>query len=190
MNIAIIMLAAGKSERFKLQGGEHKLLVPIQGRPLIDYALQSAISTGLDTYLVTQPEETALHHLVAAEALITYPSRGLGESIAIAVNHTAHYDGWVVTLADMPFIRSDTYLAVAEQLGYAECVRPRYQHHYGHPVGFARTLYSSLTALQGDRGARHLFQQTPYATLQTDDQGCIIDIDTPDSLARYLCLFP
>ncbi|MCL9667181.1 nucleotidyltransferase family protein [Rosenbergiella epipactidis] len=190
MNIAILLLAAGNSQRYKLYSGEHKLLVPIKGKPLIDYTLDSAISSGLDTYLVTQPEEIALHRRVATERLITYASRGIGESIAIGVKHTQQYNGWVVALADMPFIRPDTYLTVAEQLYHVDCVRPCYQHQYGHPVGFAKALYPHLTVLQGDIGARHLFQQTPYFTLPTEDQGCIIDIDTPDSLARYRSLFP
>jgi molybdenum cofactor cytidylyltransferase len=52
----------------------------------------------------------------------------------------------------------------------------------GHPVGFAAELYSELTALRGDEGARRLAARYPAIGVEVDDPGVLIDVDTEADL--------
>jgi len=189
MRIAILLLAAGRSQRFISSAGEHKLTVDLDHHPLFSYTLAQAMASGLDTYVISQPDHAAVHRLVSPSRLITYPSKGMGESIAQSVRATAHYQGWLVALGDMPLIQATTYQAVAQQLTTSPIVRPVINGHYGHPVGFQRRFYHDLVALQGDQGARTLLAKFPAYPLSLTDQGCLIDIDTAEDLQRIKPLF-
>ncbi|MEG9523596.1 MAG: NTP transferase domain-containing protein, partial [Pantoea piersonii] len=47
MRIAILVLAAGFSRRFRESGGEHKLLASLNGKPVLQHTLEHAAATGL-----------------------------------------------------------------------------------------------------------------------------------------------
>ena len=59
----------------------------------------------------------------------------------------------------------------------------QYRGRRGHPVGFAAELYSELTALVGDEGARRIIARYPAFPVELDDAGILVDIDTEDDLA-------
>ena len=83
----------------------------------------------------------------------------------------------------MPRVRPGTITAVAGALdGHAVAFA---QHHgrRGHPVGFGAELYSELTALSGDEGARRLVARYPAFGVEVDDPGVLIDVDTEADLA-------
>ena len=182
MNIAILLLAAGRSQRFIHSGGEHKLTATLNQRPLLSHTFSQAIATGLDTYVICQPDAYAIHALVDPARLITFPSTGVGDSIAHAVRSTAHYDGWLIALGDMPVLMTASYRAVAEQLQHSPIVRTRVEGVFGHPVGFQQCCYESLIALQGDTGARSLFDNGSPYILELDDPGCLWDVDSVEDL--------
>jgi molybdenum cofactor cytidylyltransferase len=54
----------------------------------------------------------------------------------------------------------------------------------GHPVGFAAELYSELIQLSGDEGARRIMARYPAHGQEVADPGVLLDVDTPDDLAR------
>lgn len=93
---------------------------------------------------------------------------------------TANADGWVVALADMPWVRPATIDAVAAALAAgADIVAPRYAGQRGHPVGFSRRHGIALAALRGDEGARAVVARHA-ATVQSiaiDDPGVLRDVD-------------
>jgi len=112
---------------------------------------------------------------------------GMGTSLAAGVRSAPDADGWVVALADMPFIRPDTIRTVAKVLKEgASIAAPSFQGKRGHPVGFARRFYEELSALRGDDGARQFLKQHPdWVTLfEVDDPGVLRDIDKPSDLER------
>ena len=66
-------------------------------------------------------------------------------------------DGWLIALADMPFVRPETIRAVLAALAKGAAIAaPSYRGERGHPVGFARAFYEELSTLKGDAGAREL----------------------------------
>lgn len=177
-------MAAGKSSRFSQAGAGHKLLARVQGKAIIEHSLQNACDTGMDVFVTTRPEDVNLHPLMKHVRSVTCASAGLGESIAAAVQASAHYDGWLISLADLPFLKAETFIAAARGLRTSPLVRMEVNGLCGHPVGFGRSFYSSLISLNGDSGPRELLGAFPLRRISTTDTGCIEDIDTVQDLAR------
>lgn len=185
MNIAILVMAAGYSRRFRQSGRGNKLAAIMQNQPVIQHTLENVRATGFDFYVVARPEDLELRSFMSQVHIITCPSEGLGESIAAGVSATADYDGWLITLADMPFIMPSTYLAIGEALKISPLVRAEVNGIPGHPVGFQHSFYPQLCALQGDRGARELLKVDAVTMVNVADRGCITDIDTLEDLTRF-----
>jgi molybdenum cofactor cytidylyltransferase len=112
--------------------------------------------------------------------------RGMGHSLACGVRAAGDARGWIVALADMPWIAPATIRAVVAALaGGAPIVVPRVAGERGHPVGFAAAFLGELTALQGDQGARSLLRVHAMHVVHVDvaDRGAIRDVDIPADLA-------
>jgi molybdenum cofactor cytidylyltransferase len=112
-------------------------------------------------------------------------AEGMGTSLAAGVRATDEADGWVIALADMPFIQPETIRVVAKALGEGAVIAaPSFRGERGHPVGFARRFLDELSALRGDAGAREILKQHPdWITLyDVDDPAVLRDIDEPSDL--------
>jgi len=184
VNIVILVMAAGYSSRFRQSGQGNKLAAIMQGKPLLQHTLDNVRATGFDFYVVARPEDLELKDFMAQERIVTCSSEGLGESIAAGVSATAGYDGWLITLADMPFITPSSYQHIAHALRTSPLVRARIKGIQGHPVGFQQSFYPQLCALKGDKGARELLKADALTQVDLADRGCITDIDTAEDLTR------
>lgn len=182
MKVAILVMAAGFGRRFREQGGGQKLLAEIQGLPMLSHTLRHALATGADVYVVTQPEDRAIHALLNGCQPIYCQSQGLGESISAGVRATADYDGWIIALGDMPWLKTSSYLAVIHALATESIVRPLVNAQAGHPVGFSRIFYLQLVDLHKDEGARSILAAHPATLITLHDPGCLNDIDYPVNL--------
>lgn len=169
----VIVLAAGRGERFKASGGTHdKLNTLLCGRSVRDHVLAAVTDSGLPCHVV---ERTHTAHLL-------HP--GMGDSIACGVAATAHAHGWLILPADLPLIRSSTLLAVAKALQDHAVVMPSYRGQHGHPVGFQAACGPALMQLSGDTGARAVVAAHPVFSLALDDEGIVLDVDTVSLLAQ------
>ena len=189
-----ILLAAGFSRRF---GSTNKLLQRLpDGRPIALAAAENLIKAIPISIVVLRPENQALAELMLNAGLkIVFCSEddqemadSLATGIGLSANLEAANDGFIIALADMPYIQSDTIVAVAKKMANgASIVIPTYQNQRGHPVGFSAKFRGDLENLQGDEGARSII--TRYADelelLPTDDAGILVDIDTPNDLSAY-----
>lgn len=187
MRIVGILLAAGRGTRF----GGPKLLAPLaDGTPLGVAAARSLCSAVPEVVAVVHPADRELRRqLVATGARLVECAEaeaGMGVSLAAGVGATAEADGWVIALADMPYIRVDSIdLLVRALTDGAALVAPCYRGQRGHPVGFGAEFGPALRALQGDRGARDLLARHAdrLQCLEVDDPGILRDVDTPADLA-------
>ncbi|MGW8271728.1 MAG: nucleotidyltransferase family protein, partial [Burkholderiales bacterium] len=94
--------------------------------------------------------------------------------------------GYLVALADMPFVRPSTIAAVRNALACgALLARPYFRTRRGHPVGIAGRFRAELEALSGEDGARSLLDAhaAELLKLPVGDPGAIRDIDTPADVA-------
>ena len=170
----VIVLAAGRSERFAAaSGGQHKLHALLGTRSVREHTLEAVRASGLPWHVV----EAAHLHLA-----------GMGDSIATGVRACAEATGWLILPADLPLVQPQTLRTVAQALQSHTVVVPVFAGQRGHPVGFAAACGPALMALTGDQGARAVLQaHAPYA-LAVDDAGCIHDVDTPEALEAALRL--
>ena len=188
MNICGILLAAGASTRF----GSDKLLYPLgDGRPVAVTALAHLRAAIPQVIAVVRPGvpalESSLRAAGATVILCDHADEGMGTSLASAVSASGAACGWVVALADMPYIRPQTIESIAASLAAgAAIVAPAYHGERGHPVGLSSQYRAQLVALRGDEGARSILRlnQGSVMLIDVDDPGVCRDIDTPADLHR------
>lgn len=184
-----ILLAAGSSLRF----GGNKLIEPLADDTPLAVAAARNLKAGTDrTLAVVRPDDVLLEYLLWAEGLeivlCAEADHGMGASIASGVSASADSDGWLIGLADMPFINPQTIRGVARMIRRGSAIAaPMCQGRRGHPVGFSRAFGRTLATLWGDAGARDLLRQraAQLDLLPTNDTGIHIDIDTPRDLHAY-----
>ena len=189
-----ILLAAGFSRRF---GSTNKLLHRLpDSRPLALAAAENLIKAIPISIAVLRPENKALAELMLNAGLrVVFCSENdeeMADSLATGIRFSANFEaasnGFVVALADMPFIQAETILSVANKVADgASIVIPTYQNQRGHPVGFSAKFRSELENIQGDEGARSIIKRysEELELLPTDDAGILVDIDTPNDLSAY-----
>lgn len=185
-NICGILLAAGASRRF----GSDKLLHRLGGAtPVAAAALANLRAAVPHVIAVVRPGAAMLENLLseagATVILCANADEGMGASLAAAVSASGAASGWVIALADMPYIRPQSIASVAASLASgAAIVAPAYRGERGHPVGLSARFRPQLLALRGDEGARALLKDNAglIQLIEVDDPGVRRDIDTPADL--------
>ena len=182
-NIAGILLAAGRGARF----GGHKLLSPLtDGTPLGVAAARHLLAALPDSLAVVRSDDEILSIRLSAAGMrvivCEQADQGMGVSLRAGVAASRDAQGWVIALADMPFIEPATIKGVVALLqDGAPLAAPSYGGQRGHPVGFGFAFRDELLALRGDQGARDLLARhaTQLVLLPVEDPGILTDVDTP-----------
>ncbi len=138
---------------------------------------------------VVRPDDPALASALGAVgtrvARCANADDGMGASLAHAVRATSNATGWVVALADMPWIRPATIARVVAALADgASVAAPFHRGERGHPVGFGKSFYEALATLTGDEGAKSVVaaNRDRVVRIDVDDPGILRDVDTPADL--------
>lgn len=186
-----VLLAAGNSTRF----GRDKMLARLPNNlSLLAHCAQQLL-TVVETLVVVVPGHggNIVEELVGQQNIqvccCPESKNGMGHSIACGIKRLGDASGWLIALSDMPFIKAKTYALVANALADGAAIAvPVYEGRRGHPVGFSKSLYSELVALNGDVGARHLIAKYASGLVEVEcgDPGTHADIDTQEDLARYI----
>jgi molybdenum cofactor cytidylyltransferase len=183
-----LLLASGRGARFDPTGRQNKLVQRLSdGHTVIARSAYRLLEAGLAVVVVAPADERLIKALDGAQVSWCdnqTPERGMGHSIALGVKAAPLAAGWLIALADMPFILSTTIARVATALGssQASVVAPYFDHQRGHPVAFAASMRDRLSQLDGDQGARAILACEPIYRVETDDYGILRDIDRPQDL--------
>jgi molybdenum cofactor cytidylyltransferase len=189
INIAGVVLAAGLSRRM----GRAKLLLPLEGRPVIRITVESVLAAGVAPVVVV----TGTQHRELAEALAGLPvtlvnnpapEAGQAGSIRIGIRALPHdTEAVCIALGDQPFVPSRvmTALLAALRTTSKAVVAPRYRDGRGNPVLFRRETFAELLEVSGDQGARSVIERDPsrVALVEFDDP-MPQDVDTPEDYRR------
>lgn len=202
------MLAAGGSSRL----GRPKQLLPLRGEPLIRHTVRRVLESSLDEVIVVVGHEAE----VVSAAIADFPVRvvvnddaGLGQSTSVVAGLAAldargptqasplqrGAEAAVFLLGDQPGVEPeviDALIRAWKQSG-APVVAPRYSDGLGNPVLFDRRVFTELTALGGDVGARAIirkYQSAGEIAAVPVDHPAPPDVDTEEDYAALLASFP
>ncbi len=94
----------------------------------------------------------------------------------------------LIHLTDHPTVKPETFAAVVDAYRKSRkaIVIARYAGRRGHPVLFDSSLFSELLDAPEDQGARVVVNADASRIVYTDvdDPGILLDLDTPEELAR------
>jgi bifunctional UDP-N-acetylglucosamine pyrophosphorylase/glucosamine-1-phosphate N-acetyltransferase/UDP-N-acetylglucosamine pyrophosphorylase len=141
--IAIVM-AAGKGTRMKSE--LPKVLVPVCGRPMIDYVLQALRQAGVGRQIVVIGHRAELveRHL-GGQPDVTFVRQtqqlGTGHAVMMCRQELADFDGPVLVVAgDSPLMQSDSIEALFAEFDQARPACILGTGYRDDPTGFGRIL--------------------------------------------------
>lgn len=193
--LSAVVLAAGESTRM---GSPKALLLAPDGRSFVARVVHTLLAAGLmDVLVVTGSQHAAIQAALREAgladavrlALNPEPSRGQLSSICTGLDACAESaEGLLMTLVDVPMLKSSTILAVVDawRAARAPIVRPIVDGRRGHPVIFDRRVFDELRQAPLNSGARAVVRAHWSESLDVpvDDRGCLLDVDTPADYDR------
>jgi molybdenum cofactor cytidylyltransferase len=191
--VAAVVFAAGSSRRM---GEGNKLLLEVDGKPLVAHAVAAATDAGLAPVLVV----TGADADAVRAALAGYPvafvhnsdhERGMSTSLHAGLAALPEeIDGASFLLGDMPAVSALHLRLLVEAFAPEEgrgIVVPTFGGRRGNPIVWSRRLFAEMREVTGDTGARGLL--TSHAAdihlLAMPDDAVLVDIDSPEALADY-----
>ena len=196
--LTAIVLAAGDSTRM---GSPKALLLDPEGRPFVARIARTFAAAGVpDVVIVTGSQHAAIADALAADGLPAQPrlvrnpdpSRGQLSSLWVGMHALVKADvhAILVTLVDVPMVSASTICKVIEawRRTHAPVVRPAVGARHGHPVLFDRALFDDLRRAPLNEGAKAVVHAHAdrVVNVPVDDQGCLVDVDTPAEYERLL----
>ncbi len=184
-----ILLAAGKGTRFDRSGIQNKLTQMLRcGESVIAASARNLRAAVPAMVVVVRPGTVELTELLRSiDCRIVecpFAGEGMAASLVYALREAQDAEGWVIALADMPYVKPATIAALAHAIGNgADIAVPTYLGQRGNPVAFSRKHLPELLRLTGDEGARRLLATLPATKVVTNDAGICKDIDTAADLA-------
>jgi molybdenum cofactor cytidylyltransferase len=184
LNIVGLLLAAGSATRF----GSDKLRHALPHGVPISVQAARHLRGELPRVLVVvrnRDGEAAFRAERCETVVCENAAEGMGASLACAARAAGKADGYIVGLADMPFVRPTTIAAVRAALEQGALLAAPYFHaRRGHPVGIAGRYYEELISLSGDEGAKRLLatNDAQLVKIPVGDPGVVRDIDRPEDL--------
>jgi molybdenum cofactor cytidylyltransferase len=182
--IAGVVLAAGASRRM----GTQKLLLPLEGRPIVRHAVEAVLAAGLDEVVVVlgrEPEAVgaALAGLRIRTVVNPRYAEGLATSLRAALDALpAGVQAVVIALGDQPRVDPGVILRLVEAFRSTArgIVVPVYRDGRGNPVLFAASVFDELRAVTGDQGGRPVILRDPRRVAEVSvDAPMPGDVDTP-----------
>ncbi len=175
--------------------GEQKLLLPLRGKPVLQWVLESALASQLgEVICVVRSLETARQHISLIDGrlfwLVNYTA-DLGQSASViaglwAINPKSA--GALFLVGDQPMIRRELIDSLIERFerSRALIVAPSFRGETRNPVLFRRELFPELLKLTGDRGGHVLIEKYQDETelVEWHDAVPFMDLDVREDYER------
>ena len=164
--IGAIILAAGMSKRM----GSPKLLLPLNGHPIIHYPIALAKQQKLHPIMVIAGqyiEEISKVMKDSTDITFLYNPNyqsGISSSLKLGIEAlTNQVDAVMIFLGDQPFVHEQVVRSIQteyenERENGRWIVRPRYAGQPGHPILFDHELFGDFVTLNGDEGGRSIIR--------------------------------
>jgi len=181
--------------------GSPKALLPMDGVPFIERIVQALRQTRLGEIVVVLGHhagemEKAIARLPVTVLINKDYKKGQLSSLAAAIRaveaekERKDVDGMLVHLVDHPFVSPALVDHMIDRFYESKklIVVPCHKGRRGHPVIFSNRIFSELLSAPPDHGAKAVVHAHRDETLEieTDYEGVIIDIDTPEEYRKFL----
>ena len=191
-HVAALVLAAGQSRRMV---SANKMLVEVDGRAMVRHAAEAALASRTCPVVVVTghaPEAVAGALQGLDVTLVHNPDFADGLSTSLRTGIAAlpgDADAVAVMLGDMPRVGPaviDRLIAAYNPAEGRAIVVPTHRGKRGNPVLWDRRFFEAMRTVGGDTGARHLIgeHEELVAEVELPDDAVLLDIDTPEALAR------
>jgi molybdenum cofactor cytidylyltransferase len=185
VSTAAVVLAAGGASRF--DGPGHKLLVGFRGRPLVAWAVESALAAGFEETVVVSGAVDLQGVLPEGVTLVENHAwaDGQASSLQVAVAWGRHqgHEAIVIGLGDQPLVPPSAWQAVGAE-GAKPVVSATFGGRRRPPVRLHSSIWD-LLPIDGDEGARVLMSRRPDLVAEVACQGQPADVDTVEDLSRW-----
>lgn len=192
--VGAVVLAAGAASRM----GRNKLLLEVGEQPLVRHVIEAASEGGCHVVNAVYADDAVREAIGRAATCVRNPDPARGQSSSLRVGLQSlpeEIAGALVMLGDQPLVGART-VGMLLRAWRREGARPAAAASYGDrgawrpPVLLDRSLWPDVMSLDGDAGARQLFDDRPELLDTVPAAGRPDDVDTPDDYARIVHLFP
>lgn len=165
MNTGLILLAAGNSVRF----GKNKLFALVDGKPMLERAIETAAKTKIPFVVVTQAGKAAdTAKDLGAEVIInSRPEYGLSYSVHLGTEHFSDKNALIFMVCDQPYLKAETIQHLVSEFYMSPkriaCISS--ENRRGNPAMFDISFAPALMALEGDTGGREIIRANPDEVL-------------------------
>lgn len=187
--VAGIVLAAGVSRRM----GRNKLLLELDGEPVLRRAVRRALEAGLDPVIVVLGFEAdrareTLSDLPYRPVLNAEYEKGITRSVRLGIAAVPEPNvAAVVMLPDMPFVTMQMIQALVERYraSTAPLVISRYGGVNAPPMLHDRSLFAEFEEPGGEQCGRHVVRRhRDEAEVIEWPADALEDLDVPDDYER------
>ncbi|MCP4717795.1 MAG: nucleotidyltransferase family protein, partial [Deltaproteobacteria bacterium] len=158
-----IILASGFSRRMQ----QNKLLLPLEGKPLVERVISAAAKSRLDESILVYRDEAILQIGInyGAQAIHNkHAAQGQSAAVRAGVTQASPAtNGYLFLVGDQPYITA----AIIDKIIEFNKIQPDmiivsvYDERRGNPVLFPKSMRSDLLALTGDSGGRQIMAHMP-----------------------------
>jgi molybdenum cofactor cytidylyltransferase len=190
-----LILAAGTSSRM----GTPKQLLDWGGMPLLEQVIRKTLTLPFpEVVAVIGHRAKEIRRLIRIEddrfRWVVNRDYAAGQSTSLLAGLAigeGRYQSAMVFLGDQPLVAVETIRRILES-GLKQLrtlrepepivVRPCFRGIPGHPVFLGNIRSMNLAGLKGDGGAKEVLRTLQHRTiLSVEDQGVVLDIDTPQA---------
>lgn len=189
--ISAVVLAAARIQPL----GEPQLFLPLRGKPVLQWVLESALAADLDEVVcVTRDLKYVQKQITLADErlfwLMNYAAdRGQSTSVIAGLWATnPKSDGVMFLMGDQPLIRMELINALIERFAESSAwiVAPSFNGEARNPLLFRRELFPELLQLSGDRGPVTLLEKhrKKTALVECQDGISFLHLDVREDFER------
>ena len=190
--LSLIVLAAGKSTRMR---GRNKLLIKIEGKPMIRRVAETALKSKVDEVIVVLGWEAQKIREVLADLPCRFVlnkdyEHGQSSSVKAGLKEIGTTTRALLVLpGDVARIDTHSINAVLDAYnnGKAPIVVAAHKGRLGHPILLSKELFEETMQIDEQTfGLKSVVRrhQAEMRLVETDTENVLRDVDTPEDLKR------
>ncbi len=193
MNTGAVIVAAGMSSRMNA----FKPMLRLRNSTVIETAISTLSSAGIGEIAVVTGNHSRIlmKHLSTAEVTCLYNGRynttDMFDSAKLGLSFLKDHCSRIFFLpGDVPLFSKRSLALMTEEMDRTGCkiLLPMHEGQMGHPILIDSSAVSSLLLYQGSEGLKGAIDSFGglTRTIELDDEGMLLDADTPEDYERLL----